>query len=68
MPAETKYPEVEVELVGEDGNACLILGRVSKAMKRAGISKAEIGAFYIEATCGDYDDLLATCARWVTLS
>ena len=39
---ECKYPEVEVELVGQDGNAFAILGAVSKAMKRANIPKDKI--------------------------
>ena len=34
---EIKHPEVNVRLVGEDGNAYVILGRVTKAMRlRAG--------------------------------
>ena len=35
---ECKYPEVEVELVGQDGNAFVIMGAVSKALKRADVS------------------------------
>jgi hypothetical protein len=60
-----KYQHVCVRLVGADGNAFAILGMVGKALRRAGIDKSEIDAFYAEATRGDYDDLLATCMRWV---
>jgi hypothetical protein len=35
-----KYPNVSVRLVGEDGNAFAILGRVIKAMRHADVSKA----------------------------
>ncbi len=33
---DIKYPDVEVQLSGEDGNACFIIGRISSALKRAG--------------------------------
>ena len=32
-----KYPEIKVELVGQDGNAFAILSRVGKAMKEYGL-------------------------------
>lgn len=61
-----KYPEVKtVKLVGEDGNAFAILGRVVKAMRVAGLSKEVQDAYYKEATSGDYDHLLQTTLRWV---
>ena len=62
---EPKYPEVEVTLVGNDGNAFVILGNVTKEMCRAGIEKEERDAFIAEATAGDYDRLLQTCVKWV---
>lgn len=63
---EVKYPEVKtVKLVGEDGNAFAILGRVMKAMKSAGLSKEVQNAYYKEATSGDYDHLLQTTMKWV---
>lgn len=62
---EPKYPNITVKLAGEDGNAFAILGRVAKAMQRAGIPTEEISAFRKEATSGDYDHLLQTCMRWV---
>ena len=63
--SEPRYPNVTVHLVGEDGNAFAILGRVSKALRRAGVADSEVKAFMSEATAGDYDALLATCLRWV---
>ena len=60
-----KYPEIEVALLGNDGNAFAILGAVSSAMKRASVPQAERDAFYAEATAGDYDELLRTVMRWV---
>jgi len=66
--SEPKYPDVKVQLTGEDGNAFFILGRVKKAMRRAGLSKEEQDAYMAEATDGDYDHLLATTMRWVDAS
>ena len=51
---------VKVRLVGEDGNAFAILGRVRAALRRAGESPEFIAAFTKEATSGDYYHLLAT--------
>ena len=65
---EVRYPNVTVELVGQDGNAFAILGRVRQALRRAGVSREEQDAFTAEATSGDYNDLLATCMRWVDVS
>ena len=52
--------KVRVKLVGEDGNAFAILGRVQKAMRRAGVDKVAIAAYMNEAMSGDYNHLLAT--------
>jgi hypothetical protein len=65
---QVKYPEVRVQLVGEDGNAFAILGRVQKELRRAGVSDDEVQRFIREATAGDYEDLLATVMRWVDAS
>jgi len=61
-----KYPDIEVQLSGEDGNVFFIIGRVRKAMRRAGIPAAEIEVFTDEAKSGDYDNALQTCMKWVT--
>ena len=60
-----KYPDVKVTLIGKDGNAFSILGRVTKAMRQAGISQDERAAFQKEATSGNYDHLLQTITKWV---
>jgi hypothetical protein len=65
---QVKYPEVHVRLVGEDGNAFAIMGRVSRALKEAGVPQAEIDAYYAESTSGDYDNLLRTATRWVQVA
>ena len=62
---QPKYPEVGVQLSGEDGNAFAIMARVTGAMRKAGIDKAERDAFMKEAMAGDCDNLLQVCMKWV---
>jgi len=63
-----KYPNVKVKLVGNDGNAFVVLGQVRRALKNAGISEEEIKKFTDQATSGDYDNLLNTCIEWVEVN
>ena len=62
---DPKYPDVTVQLTGEDGNAMSIIGRVSRALSRAGVSPEEEKRFQTEAMSGDYDNVLATAMKWV---
>mgnify|MGYP000875930853 FL=1 len=59
-----KYPNIRVKLIGEDGNAFAILGRVKRALERGGVPQAEINQYFEEATSGDYNHLLATTMEW----
>ena len=60
MPKTT----VHVKLVGEDGNAFAIMGRVRKALIQAG--HKELAEQYLkEATAGDYDHLLQVTMEYV---
>lgn len=63
-----KYPNITVELIGNDGNAFAVLGAVSKALRENKVSKEEIDAFVASATSGDYNDLLQTCMEWVDVA
>ena len=63
-----KYPDIKVRLSGEDGNAFFIIGRVRKALKRAGVESAECDQFSNEAMSGDYDNVLQTCMKWVSVA
>jgi hypothetical protein len=60
-----KYPNVTVRLVGEDGNAFAIMGRVISAMREAGVPQKEIAKYMKESMAGDYDHLLMVALRWV---
>lgn len=62
-----KYPDVEVQLSGEDGNAMSIIVRVRKALRRADVPTEEIEAFSKEAMSGDYDNVLQTAMKWVNV-
>lgn len=64
---DVRHPEIRVSLVGEDGNAFAVLGRVQKALRDDGCEPEEVRRFVDEATAGDYDALLATVMRWVTV-
>ena len=64
-PPYPRYPDVHVQLSGEDGSAFAILGRVNRALRDARVPRAELDQFQMEATSGDYDHLLATAMRWV---
>jgi len=64
---EPKFPHVEVELTGQDGNAFAIIGNVQKAMQKAGIDQKDILTFQEEAMDGNYDNLLQTAMRTVTV-
>lgn len=63
-----KYPGVEVQLTGKDGNAFSILGNVHRALTRANVPKEEIEEFLKEAQGGDYNHLLRTVQHWVSVS
>ena len=62
---EVKYPNVSVDLIGQDGNALFILGRVMKEMRRGGVSAEGIEDFRKDATSGDYDNLLRVVMNYV---
>lgn len=65
---EVRYPDIEVRLTGTDGNAYALMGKVAAALKAHGVPKATVDEFFAEATAGDYDNLLRTCALWVEVS
>jgi hypothetical protein len=65
---EPKYPEVKVKLVGEDGNAFAIMGRVAGALKKAGVPKEEVAEYMKDSMSGDYNHLLQTAMKWVAVA
>jgi hypothetical protein len=63
-----KFPEVEVELTGVDGNAFAVLAEVRRALNLAGVDPEDVKDFMAEATSGDYDHLLATVLATVAVA
>jgi len=64
-----KYPDNKptVKLVGEDGNASVILGKTVSAITRAGADKEYIEKYKKEAMSGDYDNLLFVTSQYVNI-
>jgi len=58
----------EVQLTGEHGNAFVLIGVVSRALRRAGNSPAVVDAFREEAMSGDYDHVLQACMAYAEVS
>jgi hypothetical protein len=55
---------ITVKLVGQDGNAFMILGKVSRALKQGG--HPELAKEFVEkATQGDYNELITTVMEYV---
>lgn len=64
---EVKYPDITVQLTGEDGNAFAIIGNVMKAIRK-GVGNDEAKEFADEAMSqNSYEALLAYCARTVNV-
>ncbi|AOT27294.1 hypothetical protein KNT58_gp86 [Mycobacterium phage Fortunato] len=63
-----KYPDVHVQLTGQDGNVFFIIGKVSKALREAG-HVDQVTEFVNEVTDTDsYDAALAVVMQWVEVS
>ena len=56
-----------VKLIGQDGNAFSIMGRVKQALIRAGADKEYIDKYLGEATSGGYDHLLSVSMEYVNV-
>lgn len=63
---ETPYTDAVVQLTGESGNAFSILGKVQRGIRNS--NHPELAEeFMAEATSGNYDHLLQTCMRYVSV-
>lgn len=63
---EAPYTDAVVALTGKDGNAFLIIGLVRRGILNSNHPELD-AAFMHEATQGDYDHLLQTCMRYVSV-
>jgi len=64
---DIKHPEVVVTLSGQDGNPYMIIGLTRDALKKAKVPQAEIQEYMDEAKSGDYDNVIQTTLKWVTV-
>lgn len=62
-----KFPDVEVQLSGQDGNAFSIIGRTRGALRAGGATSDQLKEFADEAMSGDYDHVLQTVMKWVNV-
>lgn len=62
------FKHVVVNLRGMNGNAMVIVGNVKLALKRAGASQLDLALFVGEALSGNYENVLATVVKWVTVT
>lgn len=62
----TPLTDAVVVLTGTDGNAFAILSKVRRAILRSNHPELA-NDFIAEATAGDYDALLCTCFKYVTV-
>lgn len=60
--------DIDVQLTGTDSNAFAIIGKVRRALREAGASKADINHFTNEASASDYDNVLRTAMEWVNVT
>jgi hypothetical protein len=63
-----RYPDVEVQLTGQDGNTAAIIGRVTRALRRAGHGDviAEFAKDIMDAA--SYDDAIQRIMKWVEVA
>lgn len=64
-----QFPDVHVQLSGQDGNVFAIIGRVRRALMNAGATQEQLDRFWEEvANASSYDEALLIVMRWVHVS
>jgi len=59
--------DIDVTLVGKDGNAFAVMGAVRKALRKANVPQEEIEAYQKAAMSGDYNNLLRVTMETVNV-
>lgn len=67
LACKTHSKRIDVKLLGEDGNAFVIMGIVSKALKAANYPAEVVRMYVDQASEGDYGHLLTVTERWVDI-
>jgi hypothetical protein len=68
MNDDVKFPDIEVQLSGEDGNVFAIIGRVRRALRRAGEQEAADEYTLDMTNACSYDEALQITMRTVNVS
>lgn len=58
--------DIKVKLIGNDGNACYIIGKVCEVLRKSGHQDLAT-SFLLEATSGDYNHVLQTVNEYVII-
>lgn len=67
--SEPKYPDLFVQLSGQDGNIGAIMSRVNRELRSVGASVEEQNNFRRDIfECGSYDEALRVVASWVAVA
>ena len=68
--SKPKFPNVRVQMTGEDGNIFSIISRVLRALRKSGEAEApDLVNFQLEiGKAEDYDAALRVVMRWVSVS
>lgn len=64
---EPKYPRTAVQLTGESDHPISIVMRTKGELRRDGVDENSIAEYQQEALSGDYDNVIQTTMRWVTV-
>ena len=65
---KTQQIKPELELIGQDGNAFMILGLAKRAATKAGWTAEQWTTYKTEATAGNYDNLLQVTMKYFDVS
>jgi len=70
QPTQPTTPDREkpaVQLTGNDGNAFVVMGAVTSALRKAGYTNEEVHEYQSQAMSGDYNNLLTVSMRWANV-
>lgn len=62
------YPDLVARLIGHDGNGFMIIAHVNRLLMEADVPAGEREQFMSDAMSGDYNHLLQTVMKWVTVT
>jgi len=67
-PQDPRYPEIGIELMGQDASILSIVTRVRSALRAHGVEPAVLDQFFEAVTSKRYDDGLHEVTCWVSVA